>query len=73
MPDQVRHDDGQLDPNGFPPSLVAEEGGAPMDQSAVMTAPTTSACAAITSIVLAAVSNMRMGWSPAGTVPAGAI
>jgi hypothetical protein len=40
-----------------------------MDQSVVRTAPTTSACAAIASMVLAAVSNMRMGWSPAGIVP----
>jgi hypothetical protein len=40
-----------------------------MDQSAVTTAPTTSACAAIASIVLAVVSNMRMGWSPVGHVP----
>jgi hypothetical protein len=39
-----------------------------MDQSVVRTAPTTSACAAIASMVLAAVSNMRMGWSPAGIV-----
>lgn len=39
-----------------------------MDQSAVTTAPTTSAWAAMASIVLAAASNMRMVWSPAGTI-----
>ncbi len=34
-----------------------------MDQR-VRTTPTTSAWAAITSMVLATVSNMRMAWSP---------
>ncbi len=42
-----------------PPSQQSE-GGGPIGQSVVMMAPTTSACAANTSIVLAAVSNMRM-------------
>lgn len=38
-----------------------------MDQSAVTTAPTTSAWAAMASMVLAAASNIRMVWSPAGS------
>ncbi len=38
--------------------------GGPMDQKAVTTTPTTSAWAAITSMVLVTVSNMRMGRSP---------
>lgn len=35
-----------------------------MDQRVEMTTPTTSAWAATASSELAAVSNMRMGWSP---------
>lgn len=35
-----------------------------MDQKVVTTTPTTSAWAASISIVLAAISNMRMDWSP---------
>lgn len=41
-----------------------EEGDGPMGQKVVTTTPITSACAAITSIMLAAVSNIRMGKSP---------
>lgn len=68
MPDRVRHDgEGEAAiPAVRPPD---EEGGRPMDQSAETTAPTTSACAAIASIVLAAVSNIRMVGSPAGAIP----
>ena len=35
-----------------------------MDQKVEMTTPTTSAWAAIASMVLVTVSNMRMVWSP---------
>jgi hypothetical protein len=40
------------------------EGRWPMDQNVVTTAPTTSAWAAIASMELVTVSNIRMGWSP---------
>ena len=42
-----------------------------MDQRVVTTTPTTSAWAAITSMVLATVSKIRMVWSPPTEVPAG--
>jgi hypothetical protein len=35
-----------------------------MDQNVVTTTPTTSAWAAIASMELVTVSNIRMGWSP---------
>jgi hypothetical protein len=40
------------------------EGRWPMDQNVVTTTPTTSAWAAIASMELVTVSNIRMGWSP---------
>ena len=44
-----------------------------MDQRVVMTTPTTSACAASASAVLATASSLRMVTSPAGKVRHGAM
>lgn len=44
-----------------------------MDQRVVTTTPTTSACAASASAVLATASSLRMVWSPAGKVRHGAM
>jgi hypothetical protein len=48
-----------------PPSpKKARDGGRAMGQRAETITPTTSAWAAIASIELVTVSNIRMGWSP---------